>query len=84
MVSLRRHFVPNPVVIHSTCRGSRRRQPLSIHTRYDVLGYLGKQMEMQSLMKGDGRVCDMLRCKDGTLLWFEYQRCFTHIAASNA
>jgi len=35
MVSLRRHFVPNPVVIHSTCRGSRRRQPLSIHTRYD-------------------------------------------------
>ena len=38
MVSLRRHFVPNPVVIHSTCRGSRRRQPLSIHTRYDALG----------------------------------------------
>jgi len=28
-------------------------------------------MEMQSLMKGDGRVCDMLRCKDGTLLWFD-------------
>ena len=37
MVSLRRHFVPNPVLMHSTGSGTLRRRPLFIHTRYDNL-----------------------------------------------
>ena len=32
----RRHFVPNPVVMHSTGSGAVRRKSLSIHTRYDA------------------------------------------------
>ena len=35
MVSLRRHFVPNPVLMHSTEFRAKRRMPLFIHTRYD-------------------------------------------------
>ena len=40
MVSIlrRRHFVPNPVVMHSTGFRAKRRGPLSIHTWYDAFG----------------------------------------------
>ena len=42
MVSIlrRRHFVPNPVVMHSTGFRAKRRGPLSIHTWYDADGEL--------------------------------------------
>ncbi len=42
MVSIlrRRHFVPNPVVMHSTGFRAKRRGPLSIHTWYKVCGKL--------------------------------------------
>jgi len=36
MVSLRRHFVPNPVLSHSTDFRVKRRTPLSLHTSYDT------------------------------------------------
>ena len=38
MVSLRRHFVPNPVVMYSTGFRAKRRGPLFIHTWYDANG----------------------------------------------
>ena len=40
MVSLRRHFVPNPVLIHSTGFRVMRQWPFFIHTRYDGLDRL--------------------------------------------
>jgi RHS repeat-associated protein len=36
MVSLPRHFVPNPVLLHSTRRGVKRPESLFLHTRYDA------------------------------------------------
>ena len=38
MVSLPRHFVPNPVLLHSTRRGVKRPESLFLHTRYDLAG----------------------------------------------
>ena len=41
MVSLRRHFVPNPVQVNYCNRRRRkRRRPLSIHTWYDTAGHV--------------------------------------------
>jgi len=40
MVSLPRHFVPNPVLLHSTRRGVKRPESLFLHTRYDAAGEL--------------------------------------------
>ena len=40
MVSLRRHFVPNPVTMHSTVFRSKSSSPRSIHTRYDLASRL--------------------------------------------
>ena len=38
MVSLPRHFVPNPVLLHSTRRGVKRPESLFLHTRYNSSG----------------------------------------------
>ncbi len=38
MVSLRRHFVPNPVPSSETRFALRSKSPLFLHTRYNVLG----------------------------------------------
>ena len=38
MVSRRRHFVPNPVAMHSTDSRPKRHTPRSLHTRYDADG----------------------------------------------
>jgi len=40
MVSIGRHFVPNPVSMHSTGFGASRRKPFFLHTRYEKLGNL--------------------------------------------
>jgi RHS repeat-associated protein len=60
MVSLRQHFVPNPVTIDSTDSGTKRqlasllvlrRASLFFHTRYDVLGNLVQSVDRQGRMK---------------------------------
>ena len=47
----RRHFVPNPVVMHSTGSGAVRRKSLSIHTRYDGLNRLIEEYSVSGSAK---------------------------------
>src|SRR5208283_3254958 len=49
MISLRRHFVPNPVQVNYCSRlGTRRRRPLFIHTWYDCQGDLTSESDNYS------------------------------------
>ena len=38
---------------------------------YDVLGYFGKTMEKQELVKGGRGTCDIMHCNDGSSHWFD-------------
>jgi len=38
---------------------------------YDVLQFLGKELESQSLLEEEDRQYDLLRCKDGSEMWFD-------------
>lgn len=44
---------------------------LHIDDEYDVLRYLNKKRENQTLFEADGRRYDVLTCEDSTTIWFD-------------
>lgn len=46
---------------------------------YDVLRNMNKELEMQSLVKTDGKLMDYLRCKDGTEIVFDITDCYSKL-----
>lgn len=47
-----------------------------VSDEYDVLAYLKKPMERQSLQQRGGRACDVMCCKDGSEIWFDISEAF--------
>jgi len=44
---------------------------LRVSDEYDLLQFLEKEMESQSLTEVDGRHFDVMQCKDGSEYWFD-------------
>lgn len=69
------HFVASTCVegILFTGDGSASRPYLVLRTsdEYDVLEFLGKEVQMQMLAESEGRQFDVLTCTDGTEYWFD-------------
>ena len=59
--------------ILSTGDGTKQRPYVVTRTsdEYDVLQFLGKELESQSLLEEEDRHYDQLRCKDGSEMWFD-------------
>ncbi len=47
-----------------------------VSDEYDVLSHLGKTMVQQGLMHKNGKACDQIQCRDGTVLWFDVSSLF--------
>ena len=43
---------------------------------YDVLAYLQQEFAGQSLHESEGRTYDLVKCSDGTELWFDISDCY--------
>ena len=77
MVSLPRHFVPNPVLLHSTRRGVKRPESLFLHTRYDVVRYIPNcYTEFATFVHGAKRAAQFSgTVHSGTCHIYRDQRC---------
>jgi hypothetical protein len=47
-----------------------------VSDEYDVLAYLKRPTEGQSLRSCGGRMCDVIRCRDGGEVWFDVTEAF--------
>jgi hypothetical protein len=46
---------------------------------YDVLRYLGKELERQALIESGDRHLDLMRCTDGSEMWFDVTDVYNHL-----
>jgi len=46
---------------------------------YDVLSYLGKELKLQELVHDGGRHLDVMRCEDGSEIWFDVTDAFDRL-----
>jgi len=46
---------------------------------YDVLAYLQKEFAGQSLVNGDEKTFDVVKCSDGTEYWFDISACYSKL-----
>ena len=43
---------------------------------YDVLAFLQLEFAGQSLLESEGRAFDLVKCNDGTEIWFDISDCY--------
>lgn len=53
---------------------------LDITDEYDILEYLEKELEEQELIQNDEKSYDLIKCTDGTEIWFDVTTPYSELA----